>query len=167
MKRILSIIGFILLAFVLAACGKTPGAPPAPGSSNTSNSSTTNNALVGNWKTDCLIPKAGDPWAELHSFILDGDGASTHNRKAFFKAGCDGAPDMDDTNQYSYGVEDGGKINFMDMSQGVPLYDIYSVDGNTLRFGHGFRNDTVFAGSGSIPEDRIKILNNFILYKKQ
>ncbi|MBI2639180.1 hypothetical protein HYW83_06370 [Candidatus Peregrinibacteria bacterium] len=166
MKRKKYIFGFIMLVFILGACGKSSKDVGSSAAKSETNKEI-NNALVGNWKTDCLIPKPSDQWAELHSFIFADDGTATHNRKAFFKAGCDGTADMDDTNRYSYGVEDGGKIMFMDLDQGVPLYDIYAVEGNTLRFGHGFRNDAVFGGSGSIPEDRIKILNNFILYKKQ
>lgn len=160
-KKILSSALF-LLAFLLAGCGQQ-----VPANAPLSNADNANTSLIGTWKTDCLIPKPSDQWAELHTFVFENDNTATHNRKAFFKAGCGGAPDMDDTNRYSYGFETGGKIDFMELDQGVPLYDIYAVEENTLRFGHGFRNDAVFAGSGSIPEDRIKILNNFILYKRQ
>jgi len=161
-KKIFSGILFLLI-FLLVGCGqKTPANTPQSNSAGN-----TDTSLVGTWKTDCLVPRPSDQWAELHTFVFVNENTATHNRKAFFKASCAGTPDMDDANRYSYGVETGGKITFMELDQGVPLYDIYALEGNTLRFGHGFRNDAVFGGSGSIPEDRIKILNNFILYKKQ
>ena len=155
MNKKLFIISAVLISTIFfAACNKN-GAQFSP----------KNNELVGTWKTDCLVPDPKSPWAERHTFVINADNTATHTREAFYAPACGGSGDTA-TNRYSYNVVGNCQIDFMDLDAGVPFYDVYSLNGNRLLFGHGFRIDAVFGGSGATPEDRIHILNNYIAYKK-
>lgn len=171
MKKLLSI--FILSALFLAACGSaTPGNAPtgdsgdSSGASEGSGWSSENKKIVGTWQTDCKVPDPKSDWAERHTFVFTEDNKAVHTREEFYKAAC-GVPGSTATQNYTYNIEGDGKITFFDMNAGVPLYDIYALNGDTLQFGHGFRNDAVIAGTGMIPEDRIKVLNGYLEYKRK
>lgn len=154
----LAVVPVLLLAVVLlAACNNGSGG----------GFSGENQKLVGSWTTGCKVPDPNSKWAELHTFVFNADNTAVHTRDAFYKKSCDGGPDMHDVNSYNFNIEEVGKIDFMDLGAGVPMYDIYALSGDSLQFGHGFRNDAVYGGAGISPESRIHILNTFLTYHRQ
>ena len=161
MKKLI-LVSF-LTALVLTACGGSPTNNPA---TSDSGSSSSNNKLVGTWKTDCKVPDPNSKWAELHTFVFSGDNTAVYTRQSYYQPSCVGEG-MKIIIKYNYIIEGEGKIMFKNLDDSVTFYDMYALNGDTLEFGHGFRNDTVFGGTGATPETRIKFLNKYLLYKKQ
>lgn len=123
-------------------------------------------ALIGNWESDCLVPDQKSPWSEKHTFVIEGSTA-IHTRVSNDTPSHDCSPTMTLTDTYEYTIPEKGKINLKDTSKGVTFYDIYQVNGDTLRFGHGFRNTMPYpANVGASPDSRIESLNEYIIYKK-
>ena len=117
--------------------------------------------LIGTWASDCLTPKADDPWSEKHTFVFYKNFTARHERISFSAPGCMGASNMNLVDNYKYVIE--GKPNVgIGTGQIIlkgpmgPMPDVYQINGNTLMFGHGFRNHQSY----SIP------LNTYIVYKK-
>lgn len=122
--------------------------------------------LVGNWDTGCLIPDPDSPWAEEHTFTIDAKGKATHARKSGETCA---SLKQDNVNEFQISIPAPGQIDFIASNGGGGnIYDMYSVSGNTLKFGHGFCNcSTLCSKSGGSTEgDRISCLNNFLIYKK-
>ncbi|MCX6763016.1 MAG: hypothetical protein NT093_04545 [Candidatus Moranbacteria bacterium] len=112
--------------------------------------------LVGTWESDCLVPDAGSPWSEKHQFIFNADGTAQHTR--WSSSGHDCSPQTTMVDKYAVSTPSSGQIDFnlIEGTGSIPQ-DIYQVTGNTLLFGHGFRN-TLPYGAGT--------LNRYIVYKK-
>lgn len=142
-------------------------------------------ALVGNWQSVCLVPDPGSKWAEQHFFTFKSDGTATHIRKSYFTPDCTTLqPELVITESYKVAIPSTGKINLTwtsydnaqaaSIGQGASTYvgntlrDIYKVSGNTLEFGHGFRNNNAYDGKAGMSEaDRIGTLNTYIVYTKK
>jgi len=121
--------------------------------------------LVGTWVSDCLVPDQNSPWSEKHQFVIKSDGTATHTR--WSSGGHDCSPDTTMATNYTITIPSAGKINLTDTSGAGTLYDIYQVSGNTLEFGHGFRNNEPYpSANGTSEAARITTLNNYIIYKK-
>jgi|GEM_PF-2800162 len=138
---------------------------------------TSDSAIVGTWKTDCLIPDPNSPWAEQHTFTFKSDGTANHKRSTGDSCAAI-AQDNDDS--FKYTIPSSGKINLTYVSSegtmasamnpvGQTIYDIYQISGSTLLLGHGFRGDNLsYTGKAGVSEaDRIDSLNEFLVYKKQ
>lgn len=113
-------------------------------------------ALVGTWESDCLVPDAGSPWSEKHQFIINADGTARHTRWSSDGHAC--APETTMVDKYKINTPSSGKIELTTLEGVGPSEDIYQVSGNTLLFGHGFRNDLPYAKN---------TLNQYIVYKKK
>lgn len=125
--------------------------------------------LIGFWDTGCLIPKAGDPWAEQHTFAISSNGIANHRRLS--GESC-AALKEDHNENYNISFPASGQINFIPTDNNVEdepdIYDIYEVTTTTLKFGHGFCNCTSTGGRfGLTAADRIVQLNEFLVYKKK
>ena len=125
-------------------------------------------ALVGTWVSDCLIPDPNSPWSEKHQFVINSDGTAVHTRWSDDSTNHDCGPRGQPgtlVDNYTITIPETGKINLTDSSG--THYDIYQVNGNTLLFGHGFRNNLPYdTHTGSSEADRISSLNNYIIYSK-
>ncbi len=166
MKRILLLsIGVVLIAGCSAGTNDNaidkPTMPEA--------TSHVADSFAGSWASDCLVPDAKSAWAEQHFFTFSGKNA-TYNRKAYYKASCEGTPDIKEEKHYTYTLEEKGQIDFYDTDAGTTFYDVYGIEGGvTLRFGHGFRNhqSTDLKNLGDNAAHRIPDLNLYIVYKKK
>lgn len=127
--------------------------------------------LIGTWVSECLTPNPRDPWSEKHTFVFQKDGTAIHTKTNWDKAGCTGFL-MNVVNNYKYviGNDDptdpvgGGFIDLLGPQGNI--YDIYLVTGNSLLFGHGFRNKRGTEAGGTSPAARIRSFNKYIIYKK-
>lgn len=141
------------------------------GSSETASLSTTQKSssgtdqnLVGNWDTGCLIPDKHSNWAERHTFEFSSNGAANHKR--YSGSSC-GNLSVDHDDKMTWEIVGSGKINLY-YETGGKIYDIYEISGTTLKFGHGFCNCVSSGGTfGSSIGDRFVKLNDFLSYKKQ
>jgi hypothetical protein len=114
-------------------------------------------ALIGTWESDCLVPDFDSPWSEKHQFIINSDGSAQHTRWSSGGHAC--SPETTMVDKYSVSTPSTGQIDFNLIEGTGPVSDdIYQVSGNTLLFGHGFRNNFPYA-AGS--------LNQYIVYKKK
>jgi len=137
----------------------------------TINSSTTKSSsgkidqnLVGTWDTGCLVPDPNSPWAEEHKFVISANGKAVHTRSS--GESCAGLRSDGDQN-YTITIPTKDQIN-LSSSEGT-IYDIYSVAGNDLYFGHGFCSCSN-AGSingGATEAGRFTRLNQFLKYQKK
>lgn len=125
-------------------------------SSSASEKAKVDPALVGKWESDCLVPDAGSPWSEKHQFFFNADGTAQHTR--WSSSGHDCSPQTTMVDKYTVSTPSSDQINF-NLIEGIgPVSgDIYQVSGDTLLFGHGFRNTLPY-------EDGT--LNRYIVYKK-
>ncbi len=114
-------------------------------------------ALVGTWESACLVPDANSPWSEKHQFIINADGTAQHTRWSSGGHAC--APETTLVDKYVVSTPASGKIDFR-LIEGIgpDAQDIYQVSGDTLLFGHGFRNNLPY-GAGT--------LNQYIVYQKK
>lgn len=124
--------------------------------------------LIGNWDTGCLVPDPKSPWAERHTFTLNSNGTGIHKR--YSSNTCEKLTE-DLTDDLNWVIPSAGKINLSyksGMAAGYTLYDIYEVSGNTLKFGHGFRTSYTGASkiTGENEANRFDTLNTFLIYKK-
>lgn len=117
--------------------------------------------LIGTWASECLTPDPKSPWSEKHTFVFYKNNTARHERVSFDAPGCQGGINMTLVDDYHYIIEGkvstgdgGGPILFKGAKGMMP--DHYFVQGNTLVFGHGFRNKLSY----STP------LNTYIVYKK-
>ncbi len=130
-------------------------------------------ALVGTWTSECLVPDQDSPWSEKHQFVINADGSAVHTRWSSDDHGCgpSGYPGTL-TNNYKMTVAKTatsgalGQINLLDTGENATYYDVYQVNGNTLKFGHGFRNDFPYDANGTSEGARIATLNDYIVYSK-
>lgn len=130
-------------------------------------------ALVGTWTSDCLVPDQDSPWAEKHQFVINADGTAVHTRWSSEDHSCNpqGYPGTL-TDNYKMTViktatsSELGQINLLDTAKNATLYDVYQVNGNTLKFGHGFRNNLAYDSDGTSEGARIATLNDYIIYRK-
>jgi len=131
----------------------------------TTTTKTTDKNLIGTWESDCLVPDSNSPWSEKHHFEFKADGTATHTRWSSDGNDCSASMTLTDT--YKYTIPKAGQINLQDMEKGATIYDIYSISGNTLKFGHGFRSNLPYpAGNGESASSRIESLNDYIIYNK-
>ena len=130
--------------------------------------------LVGTWTSDCLVPDLNSPWAEKHQFVINSNGTAVHTRWSSEDHSCNpqGFPGTL-VNNYKLSIiktgtsSDLGQINLLDIDQNATIYDVYQISGDTLLFGHGFRNSLTYdSKTGTSESDRISTLNNYIIYKK-
>jgi len=123
--------------------------------------------LAGTWQTACLVPDPNSPWAEKHEFKIEANKA-THTRWSN-DTGSNNCSEPNTTlvNHYTFTIPATGQINLLDTDQQETMYDIYRVSGNTLEFGHGFRNSSELVSSGTTVANRINHLNTYLVYKKQ
>lgn len=181
MPKILLIVGVVLvvvaagyfgLASVLhkidtPSLGSPTGQSVVSGQTQPASQAGIDQALVGNWATDCLIPDPNSPWAEKHTFTLNANGTGNHTRSS--GQTCDKlTPDLDDN--FNFTTPTPGQINLAytsGMVSGMTIYDMYQASGNTLEFGHGFCNCTTTGGLGTDEGSRLSRLNKFLVYKKQ
>lgn len=128
-------------------------------------SKATDQSLVGTWVSECLVPDPDSPWSEKHQFTFNKDGTATHIR--WSSDGHDCSPETTLTDNYQYSLPAAGQIDLKDTEKGATIYDIYKISGNTLVFGHGFRNTLPYpASNGESAAGRIDSLNEYIVYKK-
>lgn len=121
-------------------------------------------ALIGSWKTPCLVPDENSNYAEQHYFVIYPNRTATYTRESFYKKTCSGS-DMTLVHNYSYTIPKTGQINFTDLETSQTFYDIYMVQNGSLTFGHGFRNTLPYPASvGASEADRISTLNQYIVY---
>ncbi len=176
---ILVVGGYFGLAWVLRTTEKESGnlASATAVSDKATGKETSDSAIVGTWKTDCLIPDPNSPWAEQHTFTFKSDGTANHKRSSGDSCAAI-AQDNDDN--YKYTIPSAGKINLTYVSgegtmadalgpAGQVIYDIYQVSGGTLYLGHGFRGDNLSYGenTGGSEAQRFDSPNTFLAYKKQ
>jgi len=128
-------------------------------------------SLVGTWISDCLVPDPNSPWSEKHQYVIKSDGTAVHTRRS--SSGHDCSAETTLTNNYKLTVVKNGtssslgEVNILDTDQNITYYDVYQVNGNTLLFGQGFRNNLTYdSKQGTSEADRISTLNNYIIYKK-
>ena len=166
--------GYFGLAWVL----RTVDSPTAPqeadqqetdeATETTAQSGVVDQDIVGEWDTGCLVPDPDSKWAERHTFTISSDGTANHKR--YSGESC-GTLAVDHDDDITYVIPEKGKINltFVDLEPaGGASYDIYSVAGGVLKFGHGFCNCTPTDGNyGGSEAERFTRLNNFLAYKKQ
>lgn len=113
-------------------------------------------SLVGTWESNCLVPDLDSPWSEKHQFIINADGAAKHTRWSSGGHAC--SPETTMVDKYTVSTPSTGQIHFT-LIEGVgPGEDIYQVTGDTLLFGHGFRNNFPYTEN---------TLNKYIVYKKK
>jgi len=164
---ILSVIVILFLIYLVLAYVSNKIDSKYGANTNNSNTTTSNSkidsALIGTWDTGCLVPDPNSPWAEEHKFVIGSDGNAVHTRLS--GDSCAGLHSDGDQN-YTITIPASGQINLV--SSAGSIYDIYQVDGNTLKFGHGFTNSTKLCSvsGGSTEGDRITCLNDFLVYKK-
>ncbi|MBM2821207.1 MAG: hypothetical protein HW405_967 [Candidatus Berkelbacteria bacterium] len=127
--------------------------------------------LVGTWTSDCLVPDANSPWSEKHQFVINANSTAVHTR--WSSSGHDCSVETTMTDNYTLTIikqsasGDLGQINLLDTAKSVTYYDVYQITGNTLEFGHGFRNNLTYDSKmGGSESDRISSLNKYIIYKK-
>lgn len=126
---------------------------------------TSSDALIGSWKTLCLVPDENSNYAEQHYFEIYPNRTATHTRESFYKKTCSGGSDMTLVHNYNYTIPTAGQINFTDLDTDLTFYDIYMVQNGSLTFGHGFRNTLPYPASlGGSEADRIPTLNQYIIY---
>ena len=132
-------------------------------------SSKMDSKLVGQWDTGCLVPDPNSPWAERHTFTINADGTANHKR--FTGETCPATKNDHDEN-YTLEFPASGQVNFIPTKNNIEpeaaIYDIYSVSGSNLTFGHGFCNCSTLcsASGGATAGDRFTCLNQFLVYKK-
>ena len=150
----------------------------------TSTGKFTDQALVGTWESECLVPDPDSKWAEQHSFVINKDGTATHTRKDWGMNDCTTLePTGTIVDTFKLSIPSVNKINLNYVSSensrmtgaqasqfaGQIIYDIYQVRSSILEFGHGFRGDDLTYGgkSGGSEGDRFDTLNTFIVYTKK
>jgi len=160
------IIGLYLgLAWVLRLVNNGTGSN-STASTTTTTSKNMDKNLVGTWVSDCLVPDQNSPWSEKHQFVIKSDGTAIHTR--WSSSGHDCSPETTLDTNYTINIPSADKINLTDTSGTRTLYDIYQISGNTLEFGHGFRNNLPYPSANGVSEaSRITSLNDYIVYKKQ
>lgn len=105
-------------------------------------------ALVGTWESGCLVPDANSPWSEKHQFIINADGTAQHTRWSSSSHAC--APETTLEDKCVVSTPASGRIDFrLIEGTGPDAQDIYQVSGDTLLFGHGFRNNLPY-GDGTL-----------------
>jgi len=135
----------------------------------TDTSKNADSQIIGVWESECLIPDPESKWAEKHQFTLESEGTAVHIRWSndTVTRDCD-QPTTTLTNKYTYEIPSAGQIDLHDTEEGVDTYDIYKISGNTLLFGHGFRNNVPYPSThGTSSADRLNSLNTYIEYKKK
>jgi hypothetical protein len=188
--KIVLIIGLVLVFLIGAYFGLAWILRVANGDSSSSSgislggSKLSDQALVGTWESECLVPDPGSKWAEKHKYVIKSDGTAVHTRQDWASTDCTTTePSGTITDNLKLTIPSSGKINMtftssensrMDSAQssqytGQTLYDIYKVSGSTLEFGWGFRGDNLAYGgkTGSSDADRFDTLNSFIVYNKK
>ncbi|MFH0805245.1 MAG: lipocalin family protein [Patescibacteria group bacterium] len=124
-------------------------------------------AIIGTWKSDCLVPDVNSSWSEQHQFVINADGTAVHTRWSGSDHAC--TPEETLATTYTYTIPQTGQINLTDQDSGSTIYDIYQVSGSTLKFGHGFQSPYptgYVATQGFSAAKRFHDLNNYIVYKK-
>ncbi|MFA6099065.1 MAG: hypothetical protein WCV50_06045 [Patescibacteria group bacterium] len=168
-----AIIAVFMLAALLSACATPTDTTANVNSTSRINASSAGNtttasvdaALVGTWESDCLVPDENSPWSEKHQFVINADGTAVHTRWSSGDHDC--APGDTLVNSYTIKTEQ-NQIDLNDLENDAIIYDIYKIEGTTLRFGHGFRGDHLAypQNDGTTSTLRIENLNDFIVYHK-
>jgi len=168
-------IAYFGLAWLLRTLDKTQKEPTGTTSTTSTTSSSATKAgesqsikdLVGTWETTCLTPDINSPWAEKHVFTFNSDGTAKHVRSS--GENC-GSLKEDQPQNYKVTIPAKGQIDFVSTDSGPSIYDSYEIaSDNTLRFGHGFCNCSNTGGgkSGGSADDRITLINNYLVYQKK
>ena len=169
------IVGYFGLAWLLRTLDKTQKEPSTTTSTSSTTSSSSSKAgesqsvkdLVGTWETTCLTPDINSPWGEKHVFTFNSDGTAKHVRSS--GESC-GSLKEDTPQNYKVTIPAKGQIDFVSTDSGQSIYDSYELNSdNTLRFGHGFCNcpNTGGGKSGGSADDRITLINNYLVYQKK
>ena len=173
--------GYLGLAFILQKVDKAPATrsngtemmeATTSGDTKTAKtakgSDSSDQQLIDNWDTGCLVPDPNSPWAERHTFVMSSNGTGNHKR---YSGDSCAALGMDHDDNFTFVIPSQGKINLSYTSgigAGMTIHDIYQVSRNTLRFGHAFCNCTSSDGNfGTSEGGRFTRLNDFLVYKKQ
>lgn len=130
---------------------------------------TADNALVGTWLSECLVPDLGSAWSEQHQFVIKADGTAVYTRWSAADHACTHGDDIA-TRNYVYTLPADNQINLTDNDAGATIFDMYQITGTTLKFGHGFQAHypTGYdATQGNTLANRFHVLNNYIVYTKQ
>lgn len=155
--------GYFGLAFILRQIDKAPSQEIDTQVELSSN----DQSLTGAWDTGCLVPDPKSPWAEKHTFNFN---SNSGNHERFSGESC-GSLVSDIKDNFNYQIPKPGQINISYTSgigEGMTIYDIYKVSGDSLRLGHGFCNCVSSSTKVGVSEgERLDILNDFLVYKKK
>lgn len=162
MKKIAILIPLLGSLVILTGClgkkeptGNQNNGAPANANQTSKAASKVPSELIGTWKSACLTPDQNSPWSEQHQFVIDGEGWATHIRWDWDVVGCTGTMNTQ-TDEYLIEFPSAGKISLIDMGKGNTINDAYQLTGDTLLFGHGFRNNLSYTAT----------YNEYIRYQK-